>query len=49
MEWSASWEADSHLVCQEIPHLLWNLEVHYHATGPYPEPAEFSLHPCILF
>jgi hypothetical protein len=39
---------------QEITCLLWYLKVHYHvqknpATGPYPEPHEFSPHPYILF
>jgi hypothetical protein len=27
---STSWEADSRLICQEIPYLLWNAKVHYH-------------------
>jgi hypothetical protein len=29
MEQSPSWEANSHSPSQEIPHILWNLKVHY--------------------
>jgi len=30
MEQSTSWEADSYSASWEIPHVLWNLKVHYH-------------------
>jgi len=30
MEQNFSWDANSHSACHEIPHLLWNLKVHYH-------------------
>jgi len=29
MEQCTSWEADSYWTSKEIPHLLWNQEVHY--------------------
>jgi hypothetical protein len=30
MEQIPSWKANSHSASQEIPHLLWDLKVHYH-------------------
>jgi hypothetical protein len=30
MEQSLPWEANSHSAGQDVPHLLWKLEVHYH-------------------
>jgi hypothetical protein len=42
----STWEANSHSASQDIPRLSWILDP---ATGTYPEPAESSPHPPILF
>jgi hypothetical protein len=46
-------EANKHLASQEIPHLLWNLKVHYclqeSITGPCPEADAFNPHLSTLF
>jgi hypothetical protein len=34
--WSRPWEANSRSVSQEIPRLLWNLNVHYRAYKRQP-------------
>jgi len=47
MEQSPSWEANRFSASQEIPHILWNPNVHYliHKCPPtIPEPARSS--PC---
>jgi hypothetical protein len=36
MKHSSSWEADSHLACQEIPSFSWNPKVHYHVHRSPP-------------
>jgi hypothetical protein len=55
MESCTSWEADSHTSSQELPHLLWNLKVHYFFTWNslsldcYPETVGSSPRPHTLF
>jgi len=36
MEQSPSWEANSHSSSQEIPHLLWDMKVHYRVCKSPP-------------
>jgi hypothetical protein len=38
MEQGSSWEANSHLASQEIPHLLWNSKVHFRVYKSPPIP-----------
>jgi len=47
---SPSWEANSHSVSQEIPHLLWYLMVHYHVhKSPPLFPILSQMHPLHTF
>jgi hypothetical protein len=49
MEQTYSWEANTRLVSQDIPHLLWNQDgLLQSATGHHREPEEFSPHPPAL-
>jgi hypothetical protein len=47
MEQSPSWEANQFAGSQEIPHILWNLKVHY-CIHKCPGPAQSSPYPHIL-
>jgi hypothetical protein len=39
MQQRPSWEANWILASQEIPHILWNLDVHHHIyNSPPPAP-----------
>jgi hypothetical protein len=36
MEYRPSCEANSHSASKQIPHILWNLKVHYHVNKSLP-------------
>jgi hypothetical protein len=41
MKQSPSWKAKKSSASQEIPHILWNLKVHYHIyDNPQPVPVK---------
>jgi len=49
MQKSPTWQANQFSASEEIPHILWNLKVHYCIQKyciPYPQPNQFS--PCPL-
>jgi len=46
MEQSPSWETNWFAASQEIPHILWNLKIHYHIHKcPHPVPILSQLEP----
>jgi hypothetical protein len=50
MEWSPSWEADSHSDSQEMPHLLLNPKVHYRVnSSQLLVPTLSQMHPVHIF
>jgi len=50
MDQSPSWKADSHLASQEIPHILWNPQVHYRVhKSPKQVTVLSHMHPVHTF